>query len=207
MIAAAAKSTTRQNGGAARTQAAWLPARLRRADPRPRVRAAPAAPVLREWRRSFCRRDVEAEHHSALVMLGDMAMRHPDPRVRYVEQDVDRLTSPHEHRVLPHQVLLFGAVARKNDKAAGAMDMEGMVHRVIGIHLVDEPQLHLVADDETPVDRMVGGSRLSVDKAPVHVCRRRNSVDIHHVVFPFDATSLALLLVAVVAVVAVGLVV
>src|SRR4051794_18651227 len=78
-------------------------------------------------RGSFCRRDVEAEHHSALVMLGDMAMRHPDPRVRYVEQDVDRLTSPHEHRVLPYQVLLFGAVARKNDKAAGAVDMEGMV--------------------------------------------------------------------------------
>jgi hypothetical protein len=44
------------------------------------VRGAPAGGVPRKWRRSRSRRDVEAEHHPALVLLGDMAMRHPDPR-------------------------------------------------------------------------------------------------------------------------------
>src|SRR5215204_685553 len=33
--------------------------------------------------------DVEAEHHSALVVLGDVAVGHPAPDVGHVEQDVD----------------------------------------------------------------------------------------------------------------------
>src|SRR5204863_2594142 len=52
------------------------------------------------------RLDVEAEHHPALVVLGDVAMRHPATRVRDVEEDVDRFAGAHEHRVLPDQVRL-----------------------------------------------------------------------------------------------------
>ena len=55
---------------------------------------------------------VEAEHHSTLVMLGDVAVRHPDARVRYVEKDVHSLAGSHQHRVLPDQVLLAGRVTR-----------------------------------------------------------------------------------------------
>src|SRR5437868_10665347 len=47
---------------------------------------------------AFCRCDVEAEHHPALVMLGDVAVRHPPARIRDVEQDVDGLASADEHR-------------------------------------------------------------------------------------------------------------
>jgi hypothetical protein len=76
--------------------------------------------------------------------------------------------------------------------------MERVVHRVVGVHLVDEPQLDLIADAEAPVDRVVGGTCFSVDEAPMHVRRRRDPVDVDHVVLPLDATSVAVLLVAVV---------
>jgi hypothetical protein len=45
---------------------------------------------------AFCRGDVEAEHHPALVMLGDVAVGHPATRVRHVEQDLDRLAGAAE---------------------------------------------------------------------------------------------------------------
>src|SRR4051794_34556209 len=47
--------------------------------------------------------DVEAEHHPALMVFGDVAVGHPPARVRHVEQDVDRLAGAHEHRVLPDE--------------------------------------------------------------------------------------------------------
>jgi hypothetical protein len=50
--------------------------------------------------------DVEAEHHPALVVLCDMAVRHPHAGVRDVEQDVHRLASADEDGVLPDKVLL-----------------------------------------------------------------------------------------------------
>src|SRR3982751_88197 len=56
-------------------------------------------------------RHVEAEHHAALVVLGDVAVRHPAPRVRDLEQDVDRLARPPKHGVLPDQVVFDHAVA------------------------------------------------------------------------------------------------
>jgi len=32
--------------------------------------------------------------------------------------------------------------------------MERVVHRVVGVHLVDQPDLHPVAHSEAPVDRL-----------------------------------------------------
>ena len=49
---------------------------------------------------------VEAEHHAALVVLGDVAVGHPAPGVGDVEQDVDGLAGADEHGVLPDQVRL-----------------------------------------------------------------------------------------------------
>jgi hypothetical protein len=48
-----------------------------------------------------CRSDVEAEHHPALVMLGDVAVRHPEARVADVQEDVHPLPGTYEHSVLP----------------------------------------------------------------------------------------------------------
>src|SRR3954466_10176173 len=45
----------------------------------------------------------EAEHHSTLVVLSDVAVRHPTARIGDVQQDVDRLAGKHEHGVLPSQ--------------------------------------------------------------------------------------------------------
>ena len=70
------------------------------------------------------------------------------PGVGDLQQDVHRLPGPHEHRVLPDQVRLGAAVAREDDEAAGPVDVERVVHRVVGVHLVDEPDLDLVADAE-----------------------------------------------------------
>src|SRR5215210_1658829 len=154
-----------------------------------KLRPPRTAPV-REALVGFCRQNVEAEHHPALVMLGDMAMRHPDAGVRDVEKNVDSLAGPHQHRVLPDKVLLGGPVACEDDEAAGTVDVERMVHRVVRVHLVHEPELDLIADSELPVDRVVGGARLSVDKAPPHVRRRCDPVDVDHVVFPLDTGGL-----------------
>src|SRR2546423_8028759 len=70
------------------------------------------------------RRDVEAEHHAALVVLGDVAVRHPDADVGDVQQDVDRLAGADEHGVLPDQAGLDRPIAREDQEAAGAVDME-----------------------------------------------------------------------------------
>src|SRR5262245_8960925 len=75
--------------------------------------------------------DVEAEHHPALVVLGDVTVRHPATGVRDVEQDVDGLPRAHEHCVLPDEVRLDDVVAREDHKPAGTVDVERMRHRVI----------------------------------------------------------------------------
>jgi hypothetical protein len=64
-----------------------------------------------EGRRRSSFLHLEAEHHSALVVFGDVAMRHPQARVGDVEEDVHRLTGSHKHGVLPHQARLDYSVA------------------------------------------------------------------------------------------------
>src|SRR4029078_4686818 len=49
---------------------------------------------------------VEAEHHSALVVLGNVAVRHPGSRIRDVEQDVHGLAGSDEHSVPPNEIRL-----------------------------------------------------------------------------------------------------
>src|SRR4051812_49180074 len=76
--------------------------------------------------------DVEAEHHAALMVLGDVAVRHPAAGVGDVEQDVDDLAGAHEHRVGPDEVGVLDAVAAEDEEAARAVDVEGVVHRMVG---------------------------------------------------------------------------
>ena len=49
-------------------------------------------------------RDVEAEHHPALDVLGDVAVRHPPSRVGRIEKDVHDVTGPYQNGVLLYQV-------------------------------------------------------------------------------------------------------
>ena len=91
-----------------------------------------------------------------------------------------------EHGVLPDEVGLRNAVAGEDDEAAGAVDVERMVHRVVRVHLVDEPELDAVADRELPIDPVIGGTGVAVDELPAHVGRRRQPVDLDHVVLPLD---------------------
>ena len=86
--------------------------------------------------------------------------------VGHVEQDVDGLAGAHEDGVLPDEVLLGGVRRGEDEEAAGAVDVEGVVHRVVGVHLVDQPDLDLVADPELPVDRVVHRACLAVDELP-----------------------------------------
>jgi hypothetical protein len=91
------------------------------------------------------RSDVEAEHH-ALVVLGDVAVGHPAPGVGDVEEDVDGLSGADEYRVFPDEVRLDDVIPSEDEEAAGPVHVEGMRHRVVGVHLVDEAELDLVAD-------------------------------------------------------------
>jgi hypothetical protein len=72
---------------------------------RPRDSASvgrPARALRRRLQAAQLLVDNEAEHHAALVVLRYVAVSHPVAGIRDVEQDVDRLARPHEHRVLPH---------------------------------------------------------------------------------------------------------
>ena len=75
--------------------------------------------------------DVEGEHHPALVVLGDVAVGHPATWICDVEQDVDDLSRPDEHGVLPHEVRLDHVVAREDHEPASAMNVERVRHRVV----------------------------------------------------------------------------
>src|SRR5919108_5268671 len=133
--------------------------------------------------------DVEAEHHAALVVLGDMAVSHPAAGIGDVEQDLDRLLGSHQHRVLPHEVGLRDAVAAQYQEPACAMDMERMVHGMVPGHLVDQSDLDLVPEPEPPIDSRVFCASFTVDELPTHVGGCGHSIYLDHVVFPLDAAD------------------
>ena len=56
--------------------------------------------------------DVEAEHHAALGVLGDVAVRHPQPRIGDVEQDVHGLARRARSTVSFHTRLDSGSPSR-----------------------------------------------------------------------------------------------
>jgi len=116
-------------------------------------------------------------------------VRHPDSGIGDVQQDVDGLTSADQHGVLPHQVRFHLPVAGHDQEPAGAVHVERVVHRVIGVHLVDQPDLHLVTDPEPPGDPVVPRSGVPVEKDPPHVRRGGHPVHLDHVVLPLDALA------------------
>src|SRR3954454_10386503 len=85
--------------------------------------------------------DGETEHHSALVVLSDVAVSHPHAGVGDVEQDVDGLPGAKEHRVLPDEVGVRLAATCQDEEPTGAVDVERVVHRVVAVHGVDQADL------------------------------------------------------------------
>src|SRR3954467_10700322 len=76
---------------------------------------------------------LEAEHHSTLIVLGDVAMRHPPPGVRDVQQDVDRLAGKHQHSVFPYEVVVDRVVGGEDKESSGAVHVERVRHRMVGV--------------------------------------------------------------------------
>jgi hypothetical protein len=70
------------------------------------------------------------------------------------------------------------------------VDVEGVVHRMVGVHLVDEPQLDPIADLEPPVDRVIRRIGFTVDQTPACVGGSGQLVDVDHVVFPLDSARI-----------------
>src|SRR4029450_9597787 len=98
-------------------------------------------------------------HHAALHVLGDVAVGHPQARVGHVEQDVHDLAGADQHGVLPDQVVLDHAVAGQDQEPPGPVQVEGVVHGVVGVHLIHQPELDPLADGEGPADGgAVGGA-------------------------------------------------
>src|SRR5947209_8029020 len=56
--------------------------------------------------------DGETEHHSALVVFGDVAVRHPSTGIGDAEKNFHGLVGSHQYRVLPHEVRIRFAIAR-----------------------------------------------------------------------------------------------
>src|SRR4029453_10043407 len=67
--------------------------------------------------------------------------------------------------------------------------MEGMRHRMVRVHLVDEADLDLAADAEAPGDGPVLRTRWAVHELPAHVRRSGYPVHLDHVVLPLDAVG------------------
>src|SRR5688572_29557067 len=115
-----------------------------------------------------------------------MTMRHPKARICNLKKNVHSLTGSDENGVLPYKVRLDDPVPAEHKKPAGTMNVKGVMHRMIGIRLVHEAYLHLVADFELPVDALVYMSRFAIHKLPVHIGGSREAVDLHHAVFPLN---------------------
>ena len=73
------------------------------------------------------------------------------------------------------------------------MHVEWVVHRVVGVHLVDQADLDPIADPESPGDGVVLLSARSVHQLPAGVGRGREAVDVDHVVFQLDPIGLMLM--------------
>ena len=75
--------------------------------------------------------NAERKHHATLVVLGDVAVRHPHTCIRNVQQKVHRLPGSHQHGVFPDKVRLKFTVARQYDEVAGAVDVDWVVRGVM----------------------------------------------------------------------------
>ena len=71
------------------------------------------------------------------------------------------------------------------------MDVKWVVHRMVGVHFIHQPNLHLLPNAESPVDRRTLTAGLPIEELPPHVAWIRHAVHIDHIVFPFDASQVA----------------
>ena len=85
------------------------------------------------------RLDVEAEHHSALVMLGDVAVGHPTPDMCHVQQDVNGLPRTRRRAPCPSTPGLARHTPSRgeDEEPTRTVDVKGVVHRVVPCHLVE----------------------------------------------------------------------
>src|SRR3954462_91202 len=143
----------------------------------------------RRYLRWVAARDVEAEHHPALSVLGDVAVCHPQSWIGDVEQDVHGLSRSNQNGVLPHEVGLRLAVTREHQEASSSVHVERMVHRMVRLYLVHEPDLHSITNGERPRDGTVLRTGLPVDEHPSHIAGLRGAVDLRHQVFPFESVA------------------
>ena len=103
-------------------------------------RPAPEPFVTSSWSQSSPPQvagDVEAEHHAALHVLGDVAMGHPHAGASGVEQDLGGLAGTDQHDVPRDQVGLGHHVAGQHQEPVGAVQVER--GWCMGVHRVDQP--------------------------------------------------------------------
>jgi trehalose/maltose hydrolase-like predicted phosphorylase len=74
---------------------------------------------------------LEAEHHAALDVFGDVAVSHPAPGAADIEQDVDNLTGPNQNGVLPDEVGFGHTAPVEHQETTRAVNMERMLHLMV----------------------------------------------------------------------------
>src|SRR4029453_17360572 len=88
-----------------------------------------------------------------------------------------RLAGADEHCVLPHQVRFDRPVTGEDQKPAGTVEVEGVMHGMVGVHLVDQPDLEPLSDAEPPVDCRAVDPSGAIEESPVHGRGRTEPID------------------------------
>jgi hypothetical protein len=75
--------------------------------------------------------------------------------------------------------------ARTRNRPA-PVEMERVMHGMVGFHLVDQPDLDPLSDAEPPVDCRAVHPSGAIEEPPVHGRIGARPIDLDHVVFPLD---------------------
>jgi len=93
----------------------------------------------------------EGKHHARMEVFGDVAVQHPVAGVGHVDEDVHRRADGHDGGVFPDEVGVFHPIHLQHQVSL-PVQVDGVVHRVERLRVVEEANLDDVAGGEVPVD-------------------------------------------------------
>src|SRR5688500_12541549 len=92
--------------------------------------------------------------HAGFEMLGDMAVGHPAAGIVELDEEIHGSPGRKQHGVLPGMVRDRPPVPGHHHETL-AVEVDGVVHGMEGVPVVDESKENAVAAPKAPVDRHV----------------------------------------------------
>ena len=119
-----------------------------------------------------------------------MTVCHPLSLIGSIENNIHCLTGPDQYGVFPDKVLFDLSVSCRYQEPL-TVKMYGVLHRVHGFGVVENPDFDRFASFECPVDIHIFLAGVPVDQLPLYVAGSRHQV--HHPVhvFPLDAGKIS----------------